>query len=131
MNRRERRAQQKQQGTPFPLSLPEDHPETREMAGSLITRLEKRWPKTDHATTERKSLALFSVCASYLAHLPDNDHRRAILSEATKLLTELTLRNAGNLKEVRAMEATAGPLTEEFLAAAGATKVGDDEPKSN
>ncbi len=131
MNRRERRALQKQQGKPFPMCLPDQHdPETREMAGALITRLEKRWPKLDDdATTERKAMALFCTCASYLAHLPDTNHRRTILSQATELLTELTLRNARNLTEVQAMEALAGPFTPEFLQAAGATCVHDDERK--
>ena len=72
-----------------------------------------------------------AAAMGFFVLLPDDDHRRAILSEATKLLTQLTLRNEGNLEEVRGMESVAGPLTEEFLKAAGATEVGDDEPKSN
>ena len=130
MNRRERRALQKQQGKPFPMCLPQQHDhETRDKAEELITRHEKRCPKLDDATTERKAMALFCTCASYLAHLPDTNHRRTILSQATELLTELTLRNARNLTEVQAMEALAGPLTPEFFEAAGATCFHDDERK--
>ena len=95
------------------------------MAGALIRTLEKGWPKDDPVITETKAMALFAASAAYLAQMPDDPDRAAILSQATELLSSLTATNEQDLREVEETESEMGGYSEDFLKGAGAKPITD------
>ncbi len=125
MNRHEQRKRAKTQRRPFPMRLPDSRPHAPEMAGALIRTLEKEWPKDDPVITETKAMALFTASAAYLAQMPDDPDRAAILSQATELLSSLTATSEQNLREVEEMETEMGGFSEDFLKGAGAKPITD------
>ena len=141
MNRKQRRAANanKRDGyTPaqgFGVAVPRvagATPQLRMMVGEILRVLERYKPERLEGVDfvhDEKALAAFTVCAHFLACMPDSEHRRALIEEASQVLGVMVADNERAIAEaadlVSEIESEGGQLTVEMMEEAGAERLPD------
>ncbi len=83
----------------FPIAGPPNAPKlVRDMAAQVLTKLDTFRPQVDSAEAAaqvhaQKALALITVAAFHISHMPDDEKRRSMLEKTPPLLNALVRDN--------------------------------------